>query len=161
MGSDVGRFALRRAGVADAAVVVGFVRLMVAEMEGMGGHAAARGEESWSKIERAAPERLESDDRIYLLAELDSVPVGFGEASSVSVIPVFEPKVILHINSLYITPEHRAKGFGKRIFRGLLNWGRSQGCAEIELNVLVGNPARKLYSDLGFSDFELKMVRKL
>ena len=161
MSDGIGNATFRKADSSDAAVIVRFVRLMVTDMEEMGGHVVARDADNWSKIDAAAPDRIRSEDRIYILAEFDSVQVGFGEAEYAAAIPVFSSKKILHISSVYVTPEHRGQGIGKRILKELLNWGRGHGCSEVELNVLVGNPARKLYSDLGFTDFEIKMARKL
>ena len=84
-------------------------------------------------FERDIPDRLRSKDRVYLLAELDSLQIGFGEADHASALSVFEPKKLLHISSLYVTPEHRGKGIGTRILPELLNWGRGNGCSEVEL----------------------------
>ena len=161
MSDDTGRVTFRKAHRSDAAAIVRFLRLMITEMEAMGGYAVARGEDHWSEIEGGVPDRLHSEDRIYLLAELDSVQIGFGEAKYASAMPVFEPKKILHISSVYVTPGYRGQGIGKRLLKALLNRGRGHGCTEVELNVLVGNPARKLYSDLGFTDFEVKMTRRI
>ena len=152
---------LRRAGSSDAATVVRFIRLMIIDMESMGGQIASSSDESWSQIERDAPNRLQAGERIYLLAESDSEAIGFGEAKCTSALPVFAQRRILHISSLYVTPEHRRKGVGRAILKGILDWGHNQGCSGVELNVLVGNPARNLYRNLGFSEFEVKMVRDL
>lgn len=152
---------LRRAGRSDATTIVHFLRKMITDMESMGGHVTSPSDASWAQLERDAPSRLQSADKIYLIAETGSEAIGFGEAKCTSAHPVFASRQILHISSLYVTPEHRRKGVGKAILKELLDWGHNQGCSGVELNVLVGNPARNLYRDLGFSEFEVKMVRDL
>ena len=161
MSDGIGNVKLRKATHSDATIIVRFLRLMVTDMEAVGGHAVARGDDHWAEIKDGVPDRLQSENRIYLLAEFDGEPIGFGEAKQESTIPTFAPKSIVHISSLYVTPEHRGEGIGKSILRALLDWGRERGCSEAELNVLTGNPARVLYKDLGFEDFEVKMRRKL
>jgi len=43
------------------------------------------------------------------------------------------------------------------LLEAVLEWGREKGCAEAELNMLVSNPARRLYEKLGFKEFQLEM----
>jgi len=77
----------------------------------------------------------------------------------VSTAPVFEPKQILHIHAVYLLEAHRRKGIGQALLEAILDWGQKSDCVEAELNTLVRNPARSLYEKLGFSEFEIKMIR--
>ena len=51
MSNGIGGLILRKADSSDAETIVRFIRLMVTDMEAMGGHAVASSEESWSQIE--------------------------------------------------------------------------------------------------------------
>ena len=161
MNTIIDSVTIRKANSSDATVIVHLVRLLVTEMEAIGAHAVAAGSDAWSRIEDSAPDRICDEDRMYLLAERGSVEIGFGEGKVGSTIPVFASKMILHIGSVYVTPEYRDRGIGRQIVEKLLNWGRDRGCSEVELNVLVGNPARKFYRRLGFGGFEVTMTREL
>jgi aminoglycoside 6'-N-acetyltransferase I len=91
------------------------------------------------------------------MEEAGEGPVGIVEASVVSSYEIYRPKSVLHIRSLYVKPSSRGQGIGRKLLEAALEWGRGKGCQEVDLNVLLSNPARKLYESLGFTGFELKM----
>jgi GNAT superfamily N-acetyltransferase len=82
-------------------------------------------------------------------------------ARIVGLTEAFAPKKTLHISAVYVVPAHRRHGMARRLLEAALDWGRQAGCVEADLNTLVHNPARALYERLGFTAFELKMVRRL
>lgn len=155
---------IREATAQDASVIARFLQRMLEEMASMGGHDVLRSEEEWTQIEKRICEKIAEKDRVYLLVSLADpqiTPIGFAEAQVVSTAPVFEPKRILHIHAVYLLEAHRRKGIGQALLRAILDWGQKSGCTEAELNTLVRNPARSLYKKLGFSEFEIKMIRRL
>ena len=155
---------IRRATAADAPLIVGFLRHMLADMAAVGGHPIATDTEPWIDVEAEFRDHQQSPKHVHLLAEragTELPPVGWAFARSKDRDPLFEPARVLHIHALYVLPPHRQRGIGRALLEALVEWGRSTGCTEAKLNVLVGNPARSLYSALGFDAFEIEMTRKL
>jgi RimJ/RimL family protein N-acetyltransferase len=155
---------LRKATAGDAPVITHFLRSMVNEMALLGGHPVSQDEATWENVERVTRAQIDEQDHHYLLAEtIEPGPraVGVAEAGVVDLHPVFEPRRVLHIHALYVGDSHRRRGIGQELLEAILDWGRSRGCAEAELNTLVVNPARSLYEKLGFRAFEIEMRRQL
>jgi ribosomal protein S18 acetylase RimI-like enzyme len=82
-------------------------------------------------------------------------------AQIVALAEAFAPQKTLHISAVYVVPTGRRQGLAQRLLEAALDWGRHAGCVEADLHVLVHNPARALYERLGFTVFELTMVRRL
>jgi len=155
---------IREATAQDAPVIAGFLRLMLEEMASMGGHDVSRSNEEWAHIEKGLRDEIGSKDHMYLLAcptGSQAAPIGLAEARVVSPASVFEPKRILHLHAVHVLEMHRRRGIGQTLLEAILDWGRRSDCVEAELNTLVRNPARSLYEKIGFSEFEIKMVRRL
>jgi ribosomal protein S18 acetylase RimI-like enzyme len=144
--------------------MVAFLRQMLSDMASLGGRPLASGDEPWIEMEAAFRDQQQDAECIHLLATTgapDSDPVGWAFARSQEPDPLFEPARVLHIHALYVVPAYRRQGIGRALLHELLAWGRSVGCTEAELNVLVDNPARALYRTLGFCEFEIEMTRTL
>jgi GNAT superfamily N-acetyltransferase len=155
---------IRRATEADIPVVIGFLRQMLADMEAVGGYPVAADSEHWQDLQDEFIAHLQSFGSLHLLVETASVPqhaVGWAFARATAREPLFTPARVLHIHALYVSPTYRRRGIGRALLKALLEWGRESGCVEAELNVLVDNPARSLYREHGFSEFEIEMTRKL
>jgi GNAT superfamily N-acetyltransferase len=155
---------IRRATEADVPRIVEFLRYMLADMAAVGGYPVATDSEQWTNVETDFRDQLQAPDCLHLLAErIDTPPsaVGWAFARSTEREPVFESAHVLHISALYVSPPFRQQGIGRTLLAKVLEWGRSVGCTEAELNVLVDNPARSLYEALGFSAVEIEMTRKL
>jgi GNAT superfamily N-acetyltransferase len=88
-------------------------------------------------------------------------PVGMVEASLAFPDEVFLPARMLHIAAVYVRPDHRHAGLGRRLLEAAIAWGREQGCVQVELNVLAGNPAHRLYEKMGFGVYEMQLRLKL
>ncbi|HEY4252964.1 MAG TPA: GNAT family N-acetyltransferase [Roseomonas sp.] len=115
---------IRRAGVADAATVAGFVDSLLVELSG----AASRPEERL----RTATRLLAEDDRVFgFLATLEAAPVG--------VILVAESAAIYAggsfgtITELYVTPAHRSGGVARQLVGAALALGRGRGWGRLEV----------------------------
>jgi ribosomal protein S18 acetylase RimI-like enzyme len=52
--------------------------------------------------------------------------------------------------SVYVAPEHRGGGRGRRLLQHTIEEARRRGFEAVVLSVTVQNPARKLYEELGF-----------
>ena len=137
---------------------------MVAEMESNGGHWAAREEAAWVAFAEKVSKLLSStEEHVYVLSEIeDSRRIqGFAEANSYMVGGAFEPKKMLHISSVFVHTDHRGTGIGRHLIEEVLNWGRSIDCETCELNVLCGNPAKRLYENIKFKEIRIQMIRDL
>jgi len=155
---------IREAKRKDATVVVSFIHLMVREMESMGGHEVRKSETVWHSFVGSIEERIVDSSCLYLLAEdlgQSPDPVGFLEATIVTIGGTFEEKKSLHIRSVYVPLEQRRKGIATQLVGNAISWGRTLGCVEADLNSLKGNPAQHLYRKTGFSVFEYSMRKRL
>jgi GNAT superfamily N-acetyltransferase len=155
---------IREAGPGDAGRATEFLRSMLEEMASLGGHPLGdAGEVSdWLQVRFAAA--MEEPDHLFLVAELEepeAQQVGILEASVIWPHPVFEPRRMMHIHSLYVEPGHRGQGVARLLVDTALQWGREHACVEASLSVLTGNPAHHLYERLGFCPFEFELRRAL
>lgn len=155
---------LREATVQDIDAVVDLVTAMLQEMASHGGHALDEEARARSLLRTRFTDGLEKEDHVYVVAPVEGEEeelAGMVEASVVSPYGVFRSKSVVHVHSLYVQPRYRGQGTGRRLLEEALDWGRGRGCVEAELNVLAGNPARRLYEGEGFEVFELKMRLEL
>jgi GNAT superfamily N-acetyltransferase len=74
---------------------------------------------------------------------------------------VFALKKTLHISVVYVPPQFRRSGIGGALVAKLMDWGRTIGAEQCDLNVLTKNPARSLYERHGLEAIEVKMVCSL
>lgn len=153
---------LRKAMPHDAATIARMARLMVADMAEHGGHRAAPDDDAWRTVAEEIAGDLFEDHVRYVLAETDAgEAIGVAGAKVITLGGAFAAARLAHVTTVYVMPDHRRGGLGTRLFEDLLAWGREAGCDRCSLNVLAGNPARTLYERLGFSVFEMAMVRPL
>lgn len=58
-----------------------------------------------------------------------------------------------HLARIIVSPDHRRRGLGERLCRGLIAEARRRGATQVTLNVFADNQAaRELYRGLGFVD---------
>ena len=62
---------------------------------------------------------------------------------------------------LYVIPEFRQMGIAKRLLEFALEDMKEKGTKHVQLNVYSGNPAKRLYEEIGFSDVSTVMEKKL
>ncbi|HYH20598.1 MAG TPA: GNAT family N-acetyltransferase [Azospirillum sp.] len=87
-----------------------------------------------------------------LIAELDGVPVGF--ALTFRNYSTWEGRFGLFVEDLYVTPEARGHGVGKRLLAEVARRAVAGGCKRVDLNVLNWNPARGFYETIGIRHLE-------
>jgi len=63
--------------------------------------------------------------------------------------------------NLYVCPEYRGCGIGKKLLKYCVNLAKKFGCARIEWSVLKWNPARKFYEHLGAKILDKYLVYRL
>lgn len=152
---------IRRAAERDIPLLVSSLTAMVQAMEAAGGHPAASADRLRAQFDARVGQRLTRDDTLYLVAELDGTGVGMLEASHFPQASVFQSCELLHIHAVYVDEAYRRRGIARQLIEQAMAWGREQGCALVELNVLPNNPAQQLYRALGFDVFQYEMIRPL
>lgn len=65
------------------------------------------------------------------------------------------------ISELYVLPEHRNHGVGRKLCIEAIRRFRKAQYRSVQLNVFNGNHAKNLYTDLGFSEVSALMELKL
>jgi GNAT superfamily N-acetyltransferase len=156
--------AIRKATAQDLHLMVDFLRRLLADMAVVGGHPVSTAPDPWTQMAAEFRDHLQEPGCLHLLAETTDTPpkaVGWAFARSTERDAVYAPARVLHVHAVYVAPSHRRQGIGRALLAQILDWGRSISCTEAELNVLVDNPARALYRELGFSALEIEMTRKL
>lgn len=154
--------AIRDARFDEIRYVMEMTRLMVCEMERYGGRPATRDESAWNGHAARIEAELKAGNLKCLIAEAaDSNRIGLGGARINTLEGVFAPKKVIHIGILFVLPSFRQKGVASKLISEMLDWGKSAGGDYFDLNVLVGNPARSLYQQFGFSDAAINMIRPI
>lgn len=99
--------------------------------------------------EAVIAQRLLSDTRTAtaLLAEVDSVPVGFAIYYGMSTF--FNIRWMV-MEALFVDPSARHRGIGRRLMQALAAKAVADGCARMEWSVMAGNPsAIAFYASIG------------
>ncbi len=100
-----------------------------------------------------SPEELEKQlfDFSYanvIIVEENHTAIGF--ALYFFNFSTFVGKPGLYLEDLYIEPEHRNKGYGKKVLKELAQRAKNQGCGRMEWSVLKWNsPSIAFYKSLG------------
>jgi len=151
---------IRDARDGEAGFIVQMIRNMVTDMAGHGGNDPATDNSAWEKVAATVAAELRGTNVKYLIAEAaGGDAVGIAGAELITLGGAFAPKKTLHISAVYVLPQFRRSGIGGALLTRLLDWGRTAGSEQCDLNVLSDSPARSLYERHGFSVLGLKMVR--
>jgi GNAT superfamily N-acetyltransferase len=83
-----------------------------------------------------------------LIADLSNAPIGF--ALFFHNFSTFAGKPGLYLEDLFIKPEYRGRGYGRKMLAHLANLAVQRGCGRFEWAVLDWNaPAIRFYESLG------------
>lgn len=83
-----------------------------------------------------------------LLADVDGQPAGF--ALHYQSYSTFRTRPCLHLEDLFVRPEHRGRGLGLQLLRATAAVAASRGCPRLDWNVLDWNePAIGFYRRQG------------
>jgi GNAT superfamily N-acetyltransferase len=88
-----------------------------------------------------------------LLAHLEGRVVGL--ANCFMGYSTFAAASLVNIHDLAVLPETRGRGVGKALLAAVEAEALKRGACKITLEVLSGNPARRLYAREGFGDYQL------
>jgi len=107
-------------------------------------------------------EQLEREDRIDRVAEAGGTLLGYVSAEIQEPPPVVDRGDTLHINEVYVRPEHRREGVGAALLAEAEEWGDRQGCTHVTLSVNRPNDsAQALYQERGFEVVRHRMRKPL
>jgi len=142
------RYVLRKATLADAAVIARQRRLMFDAMRRLPHH---EGEELEAAIRLYLERAMPAETYHAWLIEHDRVPVAGGGIQLRTLMPRpgyvrGEPEGL--ILSMWTDPEHRRRGLGRRIVDAILAWGRANGVTRFTLH--ASDDGRPLYERYGF-----------
>ena len=88
-----------------------------------------------------------------LIARLDERAVGL--ANCFMGYSTFAAAPLVNIHDLAVLPAARGRGVGKALLDAVEAEALKRGAAKITLEVLSGNPARRLYAREGYGDYQL------
>jgi len=145
-------------------LITDLIKDMVGEMALYGGHPVNASPEIWSSMAELVKANSTRQEYIYLIASHGSpvqTTVGIAAAHIEPLENIFAAKTRLHLSAVYTVPRARCQGIARQLIQKVLEWGQRMNAAEADLNVLVANPARRLYEHLGFQPQEISMVKKL
>lgn len=132
---------IRPAVEADAPLVLALIREL-AEYERLAGEVTSTEADIREALFGSAPSAE------AVIAEVEKRPVGF--ALFFHNFSTFAGKRGLYLEDLYVRPEHRGRGVGRRLLRHLARLARERGCRRFEWAVLDWNePAIRSYRRAG------------
>lgn len=106
-------------------------------------------EKSFSKAIQS--NELLQSDHIFLIAEEESMPVGYAQLIMDSAEELIKGKNPLEIRRIYASSSHIGKGVGRALIQAALDEARGRGCDCIWLGVWEKNPrAIDFYKKWGF-----------
>lgn len=88
-----------------------------------------------------------------LLARLDGRAVGL--ANCFMGYSTFAAAPLVNIHDLAVLPSYRDKGIGRALMTAVETEALKRGACKVTLEVLSGNPAKRLYAALGYGDYQL------
>lgn len=138
-------FEIRSAKIGDADLIIHYIKAL-AEAEGFTGEVSVSKNDVESKL-------LETDIAKALICLDDGKPCGF--AVYYFTFSTTTGKSGLHLDDLYIEPEHQGKGYGKVVMQYLANIAIEHNCARFEWWALTENkPAMNFYHRIGAEELE-------
>ena len=105
-------------------------------------------------------EALASDDLISLMIfEEDCKPVGF--ANLMTIYSIWTHGKALILDDLYLRPETRGKGYGKKSLEFIEQFAKECGCKRLQFQSEVTNPnAMEFYISQGYNPTDMKFYVK-
>ncbi len=100
----------------------------------------------WMYGEEVLNCHLENGEQVFLLEEEEGEVLGFAAYSF-----HYPAEGVCRLHKLYLRPDQKGKGLGKRLMEEVKQRAREAGLREVQLNVNKQNPAYRFYLASGFS----------
>ncbi|HEX9532762.1 MAG TPA: GNAT family N-acetyltransferase [bacterium] len=101
------------------------------------------------------------DDAIALVARDAGEIVGYAVGRVTMLPPFFEQRYRGYIHDVFVKPQFRRRGVGRRLVDAILQWLRQQEVLLVELTVATNNEAVAFWKRLGFSVYMQQMKKDL
>ena len=99
--------------------------------------------------------------RIWL-ALRSARPVGLLTAHLYEPTPTYRPRLLVHVDDLYVAPSARGLGVGARLMDHARQWGRAEGAAQVQAGVLAANAdGRAFWARQGAEDYSVTVALPL
>ena len=119
-------------------------------------------EESRQYYEEYLQLDLTKPDRVIFVAVDNKKIIGAIVGKFFTPLRISKYKKKGHISNLYINRNYRKKGIAKKLVKKTLEWLKENKVLHASLEIHGDNqPAINLYRKLGFSNFTVKMVKKI
>ena len=101
------------------------------------------------------------DDAIALVARDAGEIVGYAVGRVTMLPPFFEQRYRGYIHDVFVKPQFRRHGIGRRLIDAILQWLHQQEVLLVELSVATNNEAVGFWERLGFSVYMQQMKKDL
>jgi ribosomal protein S18 acetylase RimI-like enzyme len=106
--------------------------------------------------------RLESDDGLVLMAELDKVAVGYLIGGKVPAEEFRTLSFLAELEEMFVDENYRGYAIGAKLWTEFLNWCRLHKLPRITVSVAVRNQhAIDFYKKMGFDEYCLSFEREI
>jgi len=104
---------------------------------------------------------MASEKRLVQVAVDGNLAVGYAVAE-IQECPNAEIKQCGVINHLHVTPGHRRRGTGKKLYDEMIKWFHSNNISVVQLQLLAKNPlARTFWRKEGFADYQYTWIKRI
>ena len=104
---------------------------------------------------------LTRDDAIAVVAKAEGDIVGYAVGRVTMLPPFFEHRYRDYIHDVFVKPQLRRHGVGRRLVDAVLQWLHQHEVVLVELTVAANNDAIAFWKQLGFSVYMQQMKKDL
>jgi len=106
------------------------------------------GVDNWT---RYITEKLTDEDFAVFVAGEDGTLIGYTVVFLKEYPPIWTVKGCGFIDEMFVDPEHRGRGVGRKLYQSAEDWLRNKGAPHLELKVDLDNePSRDFWARMGF-----------
>jgi len=104
---------------------------------------------------------ISRDDALAVMAKDGAEVVGYAVGRITMLPPFFEHRTRGYIHDVFVKPQFRRRGVGRRLVDEILRWLRQRGVNLVELTVAANNDAVPFWERLGFRVYMYQMKKEL
>ena len=105
--------------------------------------------------------QIRSSNVFIYVAKINGKVVGYIEGNCSKQDSTFINKKVGRFNNVVVTKNKRGLGISKLLYSELKKWFKEKGCEIEELDVLVKNPAKKIYEKWGYRPVYVDMRKPI